>query len=179
MPKEQLDSGKYYAVRYERLELEEKLDELVENWKNGKTTFSSEDIEKMVDEGYLKMDQLKKIEEKEWKDYLAQIKKEEMKKKADTNISYFLGTRPSDSEIIGGIAAPKGSPEGSYLIGQKKTSEQLEKEKNQLLNTIENKIRNKEISLEIASKLKDDINIAYGYYEKAPEKISNDNGMNR
>ena len=65
----------------------------------------------------------------------------------------------------------------SHLIDQQKTPEQLESERTKLLSTIKSKVMNHEISLAEASKLTNDVNTAYGFYEAV--EMSHNNRMHR
>lgn len=166
---------KYLEALKERFELESKIDVFVQKWADGETTLSTKLIEDAVDKGYARLESLKQTENQLHAEFISQDKKETDKRHADISVQHNLGVLPSQTEISGGVISSKASE--SHLVGQQKTLEQLEQEKNTLLAQIKNKVMNKEISLADASKLTVDVNTAYGFYESPSEEKSD--GMNR
>lgn len=168
---------KYLESLNERADLENKINAMIKKWADGETVFDTKIIEDAVEKGNLRLDELRKTEEKLHNDFINQDEKEETKKHADISVQHHLGINPSDLEITSGVLSSDAKE--SHLIGQKKSQEQLSNEKVQLLNEIRTKVMNKEISLAEASKLTNDVNISYGFYETIPEELSSDNGMHR
>ncbi len=150
---------------------------MVESWKNRETTLSIAFIQQVVDKGYERLEGLKKVENKLYDEYLVQEKKEQAKRIADISVQHNLGVRPSNIEITNGVISSNANE--SHLKVQQKTPEQLEMEKIQLLNDIKAKVMNKKISLADASKLANDINIAYGFYNGTSEGMPNNSGMHK
>ena len=168
---------KYLEALNERADLENKINAIIKKWADGETVLNTKTIEDAVEKGYSRLDELRKIEEKLHNDFINQDDKEETKKHANISVHEHLGINPSNLEIISGILSSNANE--SHLIGQKKSKEQLENEKVQLLNKIKTKVINKEISLAEASKLTNDVNMAYDFYETVPEELSSNNGMHR
>lgn len=166
---------KYLEAEKERFELENKIDVFVQKWANGETTLSTKLVEETVNKGYDRLEDLKQLESQLHTEYMNQDKKEEEKSHADISVRHNLGVMPSQTEITGGVLSSNANE--SHLVGQQKTPEQLEQEKNYLLSQIKNKVMNKEISLADASKLTADVNNSYGFYESPIERKSD--GMNR
>ncbi len=167
----------YLKALGERTVLENKIEDFIEKWKNGDTTISNATVQKTVDKGYERLEELKKIEEELHTEHIAQVQKEKDKKSADINVQHNLGVRPTDTEIIDGVLSSNAN--ASYLIGQQKTPEQLESERIALLNDIKSRVMNHEISLAEASKLTNDVNTAYGFYNNQSEEMLNNNGMHK
>ncbi|MFV0249652.1 MAG: hypothetical protein ACK5HP_01240 [Bacilli bacterium] len=168
---------KYLEALNKRADLENKINAIINKWADGETVFDTKTIEDAIEKGYSRLDELRKIEEKLHNDFMNQDAKEEIKKDADISVRHHLGINPSNLEITSGVLSSNAKE--SHLIGQKKSSEQLANEKVQLLNEINTKVMNKEISLAEASKLTNDVNISYGFYETIPEELSSENSMHR
>lgn len=164
---------KYLEAEKERIALENKIEEYIEKWKNGETVLSNELVQDAVDKGYIRLEELKKTEERIHLEFIQQEKKEENKQNADISIRHNLGVSPTDINITGGILASKASE--SHLIADTKSPEQLEQEKNQLLATIKSRVQSGELSLAEASKLANDVNISYEFYSNEEKST----GMHR
>ncbi len=52
----------YLKALGERTVLENKIEDFIEKWKNGDTTISNATVQKTVDKGYERLEELKKIE---------------------------------------------------------------------------------------------------------------------
>lgn len=152
----------YLAAEKERIELENKIEEYIEKWKNGETVLSSELVQEAVDKGYIRLEELKKIETKLHLEYMQQEQKEENKRRTDISVEHNFGIRPTDINITGGVLSSNASE--SHLIAETKSPEQLEQEKNQLLANIKSRVQKGELSLAEASKLANDVNNSYGFY---------------
>lgn len=83
-----------------------------------------------------------------------------MRKSARISVKNHFSISPDEVIITGGILSSNANK--SHLIGREKTEEELEYERSQLLNNIKLKVMTKEITLAEASKLVQDVNIAYG-----------------
>ncbi|MBE6140242.1 MAG: hypothetical protein E7172_01755 [Firmicutes bacterium] len=77
--------------------------------------------------------------------------------------------------ITGGVLSSNANE--SHLTGRNKTPEELEDERTQLLASVREKAMKKEISLAEASKLAQNINIAYG--SSSYEQENTQGGMKR
>lgn len=168
---------KYLEALNERAELENKINAIIKKWADGETVLNTKTIEDAVEKGYSRLDELRKTVEKLHNDFINQDEKEARKKHADISVQQHLGINPSDLEITSGVLSSNANE--SHLAVQKKSQEQLANEKIQLLNGIKAKVMNKEISLVEASKLTNDVNIAYGFYETVPEEQSSNNDMHK
>ena len=124
-----------------------------------------------MEKGYQRLEDLRKTEEKLHTEYVVQDQKDEEKRFADMSVEYKLGEKPTDMNIVGGGLS--SSANESYLIAERKSPEQLEEEKNQMLAQIKSKVRNGEMSLAEASKLTRDVNISFSYYDESTEISTN------
>ncbi len=176
MTKEEMYNN-YLNTLSKRTILESKIENFIEKWKSGNTSISNATVQQVVDKGYERLKELQEIEEKLYKEYTSQTKKEEDKRNADTRVQQNLGVSPTDIEIIGGQLS--SNADDSYLIGEQKSKEQLEKERIILLDNIKTKVMNKEISFAEASKMVNDVNNAYDFYDNKPEEKQNESKMNR
>lgn len=89
---------------------------------------------------------------------------EVMRQNTERSVRHNFGTSPDELVINGGVLSTNASE--SHLTGRQKTTEELEFERTQLLANIREKVMKKEISLAEASKLVQEINIAYGFDEE-------------
>lgn len=165
--------SKYLNAINERNELQNRIEDLTEQWKNGETALSSQLVQQAIEKGYERLEILKKNEEQLHFAYESTCQKEKNKKYADISIQHFLGVSPTDLKITGGVLSSVASE--SHLIGETKSAEELSLEKQHLLGKLKKKVLNKEITLEQASKLANDINTSYDFYS-TQEKSS---GMKR
>lgn len=165
----------YLKVAEERLVLEEKIESFIKNWEEGNSSLSSSTIQQIIDKAYERLQELKNLEEKLNTEYWAQIQKEEDKKMADISVHHNLGEKPTNIEIVDGVLSSNANE--SHLIGKQKTPEQLEDERTKLLSDIKSKVMNHEISLAEASKLTNDVNTAYDFYNDSSEVLSDDNNQ--
>ena len=93
---------------------------------------------------------------------------------AKKSVKSQFGVSPDEMVITGGVLSSNASE--SHLTGRNKTPEELEADRQYALAEIRTRVANKEISLAEASKLKNDVNLAYGYGEPIQEMS---NGMHR
>lgn len=161
----------YLKTLNERIELESKIENFVEKWKNGETSLSNESIQQTMEKGYERLEALKKQVESLEKSLSLYDQKENDKKVADISVQHHLGERPTNMNIVGGILSSNANE--SHLVAEQKSPEQLEQEKNQMLANIKSKVQNGEISLAEASKLTHDVNIAFGYYDEQTDTNTN------
>lgn len=165
---------KYLAALKERYELENKISAYIEKWKNGETVLSTKLVEETIDKGYERLEGLKKLEQKLHQEFISIEKGEQEKSSADISLRENLGEVASNINIIGGVLHSNANK--SYLISVEKTAEQLEQEKNQMLSSIKSKVQSGELTLAEASKLVNDVNISYGFYDKQTPNIEKSNG---
>jgi len=158
---------KYVEAMNERVELENRINNHIEKWKNGETTFSTDIVEKIVEKGYERLEDLKKIEEELHQDFVQISSLEEQKKHADIGIRHVFGQTPSNLKIVGGVLSSDATQ--SHLIAEEKTKEQMDIEKKQMLDTLKLKVRNGEISLAQASEMLKKINLSFDFYDKEEE----------
>lgn len=165
----------YLKVLNERIELESKIEDFVERWKNGESCLSNKSIQQAMEKGYERLEGLKKQVESLEDSLSLYDQKENDKKMADISVQYHLGQRPTNINVVGGVLSSNANE--SHLVAEVKSPEQLEQEKNQMLANIKSKVQNGEISLSNASKLTHDVNTAFDYYDEPTE--TNTNGMHR
>lgn len=164
---------KYLEAQKERFDLENKIENYVKEWKNGKTVLSNDLIQQAMEKGYERLEGFKKIEEQLYNEYKQQEQREEKKKSADISVQHNLGVRPTDMNIIGGVLSSNASE--SHLIAETKSPEQLEQERQQLLANVKIKVQSGEISLAEASKLVNAVDSSYDFYSNEEKS----NGMKR
>ena len=80
----------YLNTFNERTVLENRIENLIERWKNKKTTMNNETIQQTIDKGYKRLEELKKSEEKLHTEYMIQVQKEKEKNFADISIQHNL-----------------------------------------------------------------------------------------
>lgn len=166
---------KYLKALNERVELESKIEDFVEKWKNGETSLSNELIQQTMEKGYERLETLKKQVESLEVSLNLYDQKENAKKMADISVQHHLGERPTNMNIVEGVLSSNANE--SRLVAEQKSPEQLEQEKNQMLSNIKLKVQSGEISLAEASKLAHDVNTAFGYYDEPTE--TNTTGIHR
>ncbi len=152
----------YLKALGERLELEEKIEKFIERWKNGEINVSTSVIQDATEKNYQRLEDLKKIEKALQESYEKREQMEHDKKSADIGIRQNLGEAPSNIEITGGVLGTDASQ--SHLIGQTKSVEQLQIEKEQMLNNVKAKVQRGELTLAEASNLVNSINTSYNLY---------------
>lgn len=165
----------YLKALNERVELESKIEDFVEKWKNGETSLSNESIQQTMEKGYERLNALKKQVESLELSLSLYDQKENDKKMADISVQHRLGERPTNMNVVGGVLSSNANE--SHLVAETKSPEQLEQEKNQLLANIKLKVQSGEISLAEASKITHDVNTAFSYYDEPTE--TNTNGIHR
>lgn len=158
---------KYIESTKERYDLENKINEYIEKWKNGETILSTEQVEKIIEKGYERLEELKKIEESIHQDFVQMSSLEVQKNSADIGIRTVFGQSPTNINITGGVLSSNASE--SHLIAEKKTDEQMNLEKQQMLDKLKEKVKNREITLAQASELSAKINLSFDYYGKEEE----------
>lgn len=166
---------RYLQALNERIELESKIEALVERWKNGKTYLSNDSIQQVMEKGYERLDDLKREVKSLEASLNSYDQKATDKKLADISIQQHFGEKPTNINIVGGVLSSNASE--SHLIAEVKSPEQLEQEKNQMLEDIKIKVQSGEISLAEASKLTRDVNTAFSFYDYHTE--TNTEGIHR
>ena len=91
---------------------------------------------------------------------------------AKTSVKREFGVSPDDLIITGGVLSSNASE--SHLIGREKNPEEKTQEKERILSELKAKVMKKEISLEDASKLVQDIDTAYGTLETPLEETQSE-----
>lgn len=158
---------KYAEATNERHALENKINDLIEKWKNGEAPLSTKTVELTIEKGYERLEDLKKIEESINQDFVQMSKLEEQKRMADIGIRNTFGQAPTDTNIVGGVLSSNASE--SHLIAEKKSDEQMLAEKQQMLNELKEKVKNGEITLAQASELSAKIGTSFDFYNKEEE----------
>lgn len=152
--------NKYAELTEAWMDKQAKLDKYVQQWLDGETQMSEAGVQQLIDSANQQIEQLKEAANQAQAEYLRITQEEIMRKNAVSSVRYNLGASPDELVINGGILST--SAKDSYLTGRQKTTEELELERNQLLASIKSKVMSKEITLAEASKLAQDVNIAYG-----------------
>jgi len=168
--------NKYAELTEAWMDKQAKLDKYIEEWLDGKTQMSSEGVEQLVESANIQIKNLQQQAEQVMAQYLNVTKEETLRKNGVRSVRYNLGTSPDELVINGGILS--SNAKDSYLTGRQKTPEELELERNKLLADIKSKVMSKEITLAEASKLTQDVNIAYGVNTQ-DENENSQGGMKR
>lgn len=101
-----------------------------------------------------------KIQSDEFFNEYKRVKREEeIRKSAVESVRYNFNISPDEIIITDGVLSTNASD--SHLIGRGKTAEELENERMRLLALIKEKVVRRQISLIEASKLLQDVNVAY------------------
>lgn len=137
-----------------------KLDNYVQRWLNGEVQMSSEGMQQLVDSALQQIEQLKAQATQFQNEYMKIAEEEAMRRNAVISVKNNFGVSPEEIIISGGVLSFNAIE--SHLEGRSKTPEELENEKTQLLASIREKVTKKEISLAEASKLRNDVDLAYG-----------------
>ena len=157
---------------------EAKLETYVQRWLDGDSALSNESIQQLVDTVTQQIEELKAAAKHAIDEY-TRLSKEEMLQKeglvsVKRSVKSQFGISPDEMIITSGSLSSNASE--SHLNGRNKTTEELEVDRQYALAEIRTRVANKEISLAEASKLKHDVDLAYGYGEPIQEMS---NGMNR
>ena len=137
-----------------------KLDRYVERWLKGEVQMSSDQIQQLMDSTNEQIEQLKAAADQAQSNYVRAINEEAMRRNAVSSVRNRFGVSPNEVIITGGVLSSNASE--SHLIGREKSEEELQQEREKLLNDIKLKVMQKEITLAEASKMSQDVNIAYG-----------------
>ena len=153
---------------------EAKMENFIQNWLNDESELNNESMQQLLDSVNEQVAELKRQAEESWKEYKKLDSEISLKQNAVYSVRTNLGMSPDEIVITGGVLSSNASE--SHLIGRSKTPEELEIDRLNALAMIREKVAKKEITLAHASKLKNDVNIAYGY---APQQQENQNGMSK
>lgn len=167
--------GKSMTLHSQACDKEAKLEVFVQKWLNNESELSNESLEQLIDSVNAQVDELKKQAEdasNEWKRLGREIS---LKENALYSVKADLGMSPDEIVITGGVLSSNASE--SHLISRRKTPEELEIDRLNALAIIREKLAKKEITLAHASKLRNDLNIAYGYSQSVENE--NKNGMSK
>lgn len=152
--------NKYAELTSAWMDKQAKLDNYVQRWLNGEVQMSSEGVQQLVDSATEQIEQMKAQATQCNNEYLRITQEEAMRRNAVISVRHNFGTSPDELVINGGVLSSNANE--SHLTGRQKTAEELEFERTQLLASIREKAMKKEISLAEASKLSQDVNVAYG-----------------
>lgn len=152
----------YLDAAKKRYEQEVKIEIFIEKWKKGEIILSEASVQQAMEKAYERLENFKKKEEQLHNDFMNHELREDEKRSSDIAIQYLLGIQPTDVKIVDGVLSSKAGE--SRLIAEKKSPEQLESEKQELLTKLKEKVLRGEISLTLASKLTNDINNSYDFY---------------
>ncbi len=137
-----------------------KLDNYVQRWLDGEVQMSSEGVQQLIDSATQQIEQLKAQATQFQSEYMRITQEETMRKNAVISVRHNFGVSPDEIIITDGVLSSNANE--SHLDGRSKSPEELEDERTQLLARVREKTMKKEISLSEASRLANDINIAYG-----------------
>lgn len=168
--------NKYAELTEAWMDKQAKLDNYVQQWLDGMTQMSAEGVQQLVDNATQQIEQLKVFANQAQTEYLRITQEEVMKKNAVRSVKHNLGTSPDELVITGGLLS--SNAKNSHLTARQKTLEELELERSQLLANIKSKVMSKEITLSEASKLAQDVNVAYGINIQV-EQENTQGGMRR
>lgn len=160
--------NKYMEKMNARAELEDKIEQLVEAWENGKILLSTKSIESAVEKGYERLEKLKKEERELHEEYEMQVKLEKKKSENERRIEHYLGERPTNfKDTSKAVRAEDGK---MILVVERKSHEELDEDRNNLLSILKDKAKKGEIALSVASTLFEDIKFLYNSYDKEADK---------
>lgn len=155
---------------------EAKLEAYIQRWLDGDSTLSNESIQQLVDTVTQQIEKLKAAAKQAFDEYTRLNKEEMLQKEGLVNVKRSVKSQfdvnPDEMVITGGVLSSNASE--SHLTMRNKNPEELEVDRQHALAEIRTRVANKEISLAEASKLKNDVNLAYGYGEQIQEMS---NGM--
>lgn len=155
---------KYLEAQKTRVELENNIDTLIKKWQNKETILPTEQIETVIQKGCERLENLKRIEQNLHKEYIKLLDSEEKKRYADIHLRQTFRTSPSNISINDGVLSTNSKQ--SYLKGEIKTENEMELERIKMLEDVKKRVQNKEITLQEASKLVNDIKTSYDFYAK-------------
>lgn len=165
--------NKYCDLLKQAEEKEAKLEVLIQKWLAGEGDVNSNIMNRLitsVDEQITKIrDEAQncKLEyERLFEEEQLQEQKETYAKESEMRLRYQLGIEISKMVIDGGILSSNSSE--SQLLGRDKTPEELEMDKEIVMNVLREKVSKKEIDLAQASQLKSDIEAYYGKSNEEP-----------
>lgn len=154
---ELLDKSSILYDDYIRKEVQ--LKKFVQKWLEGEIQISFEEAQKTVDNFTEQIKQLKSQSDEFFNEYKRVKREEEMRQRAVNSVRHYFNTSPDEIIITGGVASQNARE--THLIGRSKTFEELENERIRLVALIKEKAVRRQISLIEASKLMQDVNIAY------------------
>lgn len=144
-------------------EKEAKLEGYVNKWLNGESTLSSNSVESLIDTVNQQLEQMRKEAETYLNEFYKISEEEHLKEQQLFSSKIALKSKLDidvDTMVItGGVLSSNASE--SHLIGREKTAEEIELDKQIALATLREKVAKKEIPLAEASKLKNNIEMAY------------------
>lgn len=159
---------KYLETQKVRFELENSIDALTKKWQNKETVLSTEQIETVIQKGYEKLENLKRIEQNLHAEFIKLSESEEKKRYADIHLQQIFGKPLSNTSIKDGVLSSDSNQ--SYLIGESKTETEMELEHNKMLEDVKRRVQNKEITLQEASKLVSDIKTSYSFFKEQSQR---------
>lgn len=159
---------KYLEVQKTKTELENNIETLTKKWQNKETTLTTEQIEAVIQKGYEKLENLKRIEQNLHEEFISLSESEEKKRHADIHLQQTFGKSPSDISINDGVLSSNSKE--SYLKGEIKTENDMELERDEMLADVKRRVQNQEITLQEASKLVNDIKTSYNFYNKQSQR---------
>ena len=147
----------------------------VNSWLNDELyAITDENANQQIDLYDKQIEELKNLRDMANTAYVKFCEEEELRKQglifAKKNVQNQFGVNPDEIIITGGVLSSNANE--SHLTGRSKTPEELEAERQSALAEIRSRVINKEITLAEASKLKNDINLAYGYGQQTQDMSS-------
>lgn len=177
MTKEEL-LNKWNELTLAYTDKEVKLEAYVQKWLDGDSALSAESIQQLIDTATQQIEEAKAAAKQAIEEYTRMSKEEMLRNEglvsAKRIVKSQFGVSPDEIVITGGTLSANASE--SHLTGRNKTPEELEADRQYALAEIRTRVANKEITLAEASKLKSDVNIAYGYEQ---QNLDMSSGMKR
>ncbi len=150
---------------------EAKLEAFIQKWLDDELALDNKQVEGLIDQTAQEIDRLKKEAEIVINECIRKKEEEMLKEQnlidAKRTVRSQFNISPDEMIFTGGVLSPNASE--SHLTGRNKTPEELEVDRQYALAEIRSRVAKKEISLAEASKLKQDVNLAYGYSGPANE----------
>lgn len=158
-------------------EKDKQISNICYNWEVLRKKYSDVEIEMMIENLEIASKDLRTQANAYFSQYAILIEQDRAKYQAiidaKKSVKKQFGTSPDDIVITGGVLSSNASQ--SHLIGRSKTASEIEQEKNQLLDVIKSRAMAKEITLAEASKMAQEVNIAYG----TDVNVNSQGGMKR
>ena len=147
--------------------LQHRLDEYIEKYQKGELALSDAQAEQIIEKSKKRISDLLELVTNIRKDMYTMDRLEKKKAADDSVLRTRMGEAPTNLNEIGAVIS--SNAEESHLIMEKKSAEELENDKMEMLKKLREKVRNNEMSLTEASNINSRINSSYNFYNQEDE----------